>query len=199
MSDSITEAQAARRAAGVAAAAELRLLLADLHGTDAAPEALTELAATLRSAREQIGGQPRRPRAESWRDFTLFAGSRQALALPMVTRVESVDGHDIIVGEATVNAMYEGPPGAVHGGYLAGLFDDLLGHALRLVPGTRAVTGRLTVRYRRPTPLNTPLRFEARLDNVSGRRVQSTVRCLVDGATTAEAQGLFVGVTRYDG
>ena len=198
MSESITEAQVAQRAAGVAAAAELRLLLADLHGTDAAPEVLTELIATLQTAREQLGGQRRRQRGESWRDFTLFAGARQALALPMVTRIESVDGHDIIVGDATVNAMYEGPPGAVHGGYLAGLFDDLLGHTLRLVPGTRAVTGRLTVRYRKPTPLNTPLRFEARLDSVSGRRVQSTVRCLVDGGITAEAQGLFVGVAQYD-
>ncbi len=189
--------RAVEQAAGAAAAAELRLLLADLHGTDASTEALTELTAAVRAARAQLADQPRRDRRASWSEFSLFAGSRQALALPMATRVESVDGHDVIVGEAIVNAMYEGPPGAVHGGYLAGLFDDLLGHTLRLHPGARAVTGRLTVRYRKPTPLDTPLRFEARLDNVSGRRLQSTVRCLVDGVVTAEAQGLFVGVTQF--
>ncbi len=49
---------------------------------------------------------------------------------------------------------YEGPPTCVHGGVIAEVFDEVLG-AANIVAGVRAMTGTLTVRYRKPTPLNT--------------------------------------------
>ena len=67
-------------------------------------------------------------------------------------------------------AAYEGPPGYVHGGWVALAFDEVLGIA-NVASGYGGLTGRLTVRYRRPTPLHTELRFEAHTERVDGRRL----------------------------
>jgi acyl-coenzyme A thioesterase PaaI-like protein len=53
---------------------------------------------------------------------------------------------------------YEGPPGVVHGGFLAVFFDCVVQHHNCEV-GLAGKTVALTVRYRRPTPLLTPLGF----------------------------------------
>lgn len=102
-------------------------------------------------------------------------------------------------GQPTVTAVvclgdeYEGPPGSVHGGYLAAMFDNLLGVLPYRLTGQRgAFTGRLTVRYRALTPLNTELVLTGRLTDTRSRRVTATGRCHADGVLTAEAEGLFV-------
>ena len=62
----------------------------------------------------------------------------------------------MIKGTVTFGSAYEGPPGHVHGGYVAAAFDELLGMTQSL-GGMPGMTGTLTVRYRRPTPLRTEL------------------------------------------
>jgi len=58
------------------------------------------------------------------------------------------------------------------------------------------MTARLTVRYRRPTPLHTVLTLEGWNTNVDGRRILTQGR-LIDGDTVlAEAEGLFVAIGR---
>ena len=96
-----------------------------------------------------------------------------------------------VIARGVFTAAYEGPPGYVHGGYVALAFDEVLGIA-NVASGYGGLTGRLTVRYRRPTPLYTELRFVARVARAEGRRL-STVGSVFDGDTlTAEADGLFV-------
>jgi hypothetical protein len=56
------------------------------------------------------------------------------------------------------------------------------------------MTGTLTVRYRRPTPLYTDLRFEGRLVDVQGRKVLTRGTVSAAGRLTAEADGLFISV-----
>lgn len=127
-----------------------------------------------------------------WRELSPFRGTQNPLAPPMdVAREVDADGAVVLVGTAVCGPLYEGPPGAVHGGHLAGLFDDLLGACVSIVGGA-SVTGRLTVRYRRPTPLHTELRLEARATEVRSRRILGHGVCLVDGVRTAEAEGLFL-------
>jgi acyl-coenzyme A thioesterase PaaI-like protein len=90
-------------------------------------------------------------------------------------------------------AAFEGPPGYVHGGWVALAFDEALGLA-NVASGRGGLTGRLTVRYRRPTPLHRELRIEAHTARADGRRV-TTRGHLFDGDTLlAEAEGLFVGL-----
>jgi len=100
-----------------------------------------------------------------------------------------------VTGAVTFGSAYEGPPGCVHGGWIAAAFDEVLGYANSL-SGSPGMTARLTVNYRQPTPLHTPLRFEAHLDRVEGRKLFVSGRVYAGDRLTAEADGLFVSVDR---
>jgi hypothetical protein len=116
-------------------------------------------------------------------------GEHNPIAPPVsVTR----DG-DTIRGAANLGAAYEGPPGYVHGAIIAGIFDMLLGLA-NVASGNPAMTGTLTVRYRRPTPLHTNLTFSARTERLEGRKVIATGTLHAGGERTAEAEGIFVSL-----
>ena len=132
-----------------------------------------------------------------YRDHSLFRGVRSPLAPPMAISTSEDDaGTPIVVGEARIDRGHEGPPGRIHGGYVAGLFDDVLSGTLGLVGGGPALTARLQIRYRKPTPIDVDLRFEAWVERHSGRRLNAKARCLAEGEVTAEAEALFVTVTR---
>ena len=129
------------------------------------------------------------------RDNRLFRGERNPLAPPIRVRIEKDDtGQEVIVGELEINRCREGPEGRVHGGFLAGLFDDVLSGAVRLAGGGPAVTGKLDIRYRKATPIDQELRFEAHLENSTGRRIKAKAICLANGEVTAEAEALFIRI-----
>ena len=90
-------------------------------------------------------------------------------------------------------SAYEGPPGSVHGGVVAATFDEVLGMTQSL-SGQPGMTGTLSVKYRRPTPLHRDLRFEGTLEGVDGRKIFTKGRCFDGDDLTAEADGLFVRV-----
>jgi acyl-coenzyme A thioesterase PaaI-like protein len=94
---------------------------------------------------------------------------------------------------ATLGAPYEGPPGYVHGGMIALVFDEVLGMA-NIASGVPGMTGTLNVRYRKPTPLRRPVELEGWVERVSGRKIltRGTMQC--DGLLTAEAEGIFVSI-----
>jgi acyl-coenzyme A thioesterase PaaI-like protein len=96
-----------------------------------------------------------------------------------------------IVSEVTMRPIHEGPPGQLHGGWIASLLDQLLGMA-NTVSSTGGMTAELTVRYRRATPLGVPLTVRARMDSVEGRRMHASGEILAGGVVTAEAKGLFI-------
>ncbi len=101
------------------------------------------------------------------------------------------DGSPAIEARGSFGAAYEGPPGFVHGGWVACAFDEVLGIA-NIAAGNPGMTARLIVHYRKPTPLFHDLRLEAWVDRVEGRRIMSRAE-MYDGETlTAEAEGLFV-------
>ncbi|MDG2027452.1 MAG: PaaI family thioesterase [Acidimicrobiales bacterium] len=94
-------------------------------------------------------------------------------------------------GEAKLGDAYNGPPESVHGGVIAEVFDELLG-CLCVSKGIGGFTGTLTVVYRSPTPLNTPIRLRAWHDRTEGRKVFAK-GTMYDGDTLcAEAEGIFI-------
>jgi acyl-coenzyme A thioesterase PaaI-like protein len=111
-----------------------------------------------------------------------------AVVRPECRRVDA-DKHVHL--EVELGALCEGPPGLVHGGVSALLLDQLLGEAAA-VGGGPGMTGRLSVQYRRPTPLGR-LVLEGWLESADGRKsvVRGQIRT-VDGEVTVEAEGLFV-------
>jgi acyl-coenzyme A thioesterase PaaI-like protein len=116
-------------------------------------------------------------------------GEHNPIAPPVA--VELVDG--VIRGTARLGPPYEGPPGYVHGAVIASVFDMLLGLA-NVASGNPGMTGTLTVKYRRPTPLNTDLSFEARTGEKKGRKVIAHGTVHANGELTAEAEGIFIAL-----
>lgn len=81
-------------------------------------------------------------------------------------------------GSVRFPIVFEGPPGLVHGGSLAVLFDCVTQHHNCAV-GRSGKTRSLLVRYRRPTPLETDLRFEI-VRTQSDREITSTASLILD-------------------
>ena len=96
-------------------------------------------------------------------------------------------------GTARLGQAYEGPPGRVHGGWVCGLLDQVLGFAC-VAAEQPSFTASITVHLRKATPLHTDLELRGRVTGVSGRRVSVWGAIYADGALTAEAEGLFVRV-----
>ena len=97
----------------------------------------------------------------------------------------------LVTGKGKFSEQFAGPPGCVHGGSLAGLFDELLG-TVCWSGDNGGYTGTLSVRFIRPTPLSQELSLRAEHSEVSGRK--SIIKGWVyHGQTlTASAEGIFI-------
>jgi acyl-coenzyme A thioesterase PaaI-like protein len=144
-------------------------------------DALDRVTDALVAARDRIVAAPRDPEHDG-----------QRAAMPVW---DYEVGDDALVVRGTFTAAHTGPPDTVHGGSVAGAFDEVLGWACAR-SGNPAVTGKLIVRYRRPTPLGVPVEFRAPWPRVAGKRVHAHATLTADGEVTAEAEGLFVRVDR---
>ena len=96
--------------------------------------------------------------------------------------------------EVTFGPAFEGPPGLVHGGFIAAGFDIVLSALGTDVLG-RGVTRTLRLRYLKPTFLGQVLRFEVQAGDRVDRRLPLTGR-LVDasGRVTVRAVAEFVSM-----
>ena len=130
----------------------------------------------------------------SFLDRSPIIGAINPLSVPMRMDIEGDGGiNSTVVGYALFPAAYEGPPGCVHGGFIAAYFDEVLGMAQSL-SGTPGMTVNLTVDYRAPTPLKQPVIFRGRVVSIDGRKI-SVAGTLHHGETLcAEAKGLFVSM-----
>jgi len=177
----------------------VRTLIDAVMTTEAEPDVLLAVADEAERLAEQLGarrdgGAGYLPRSHG--DY-LPRSPVVGDASPLAPRIDwdlsddALNGHRGVVAHGTFGAPYEGPPGYVHGGMIALAFDEVLGIA-NIAGGHPGMTARLTVHYRKPTPLFHELHFRAAVDRVEGRRIMSRVQ-LWDGETlTAEAEGLFV-------
>lgn len=183
------------------AADALRAAIEAVVATTAPPEILEQVATEIQAIADALGKYPHGHNyvnAEAsitgdvgdFFDNSPVAGLGNPLAPPVRMRVEG----DQVIGEVMWGSAYEGPPGCCHGGYVAAAFDDVLGLAQDLA-GQSGMTGTLTIRYRRPTPLHQQHRFVARLDRVEGRKIFTTGELYdPDGNVLAEGEGLFIAI-----
>ena len=93
---------------------------------------------------------------------------------------------------------HTGPPGCVHGGWIALAFDEVLGWA-NFHAGVGSMTAHLGVRYRKPTPIGADVELRVPWPSVHGRRVHTRATLVADGVLTAEAEGLFIRFLRPAG
>jgi acyl-coenzyme A thioesterase PaaI-like protein len=125
-------------------------------------------------------------------DRSPLIGLANPLAPPIAIRPT---GERTAEGIVTFGAAYEGPPGCVHGGFVAAAFDEVLGFVQSL-SGQPGFTGTLTVRYRKPTPLHTELRFDTRIDGTERRKVFASGQVFAGDLLCAEAEAIFVSADR---
>ncbi len=163
--------------------------------SDAAVAELSAVAAEIGSLAERLGPRPgpnetvagppdglrRRPRSP-------VTGEANPLA-PPIRITTTPDG--TARAEFVLGPVYEGPPGAVHGGVSAAILDSLLGAAA--AAGQRpGMTAKLILSYLRPTPLGVPLVAEAWITGVDRRTTLVDGRILNErGELTVEAAGEF--------
>ncbi len=146
-----------------------------------AARALEEIAEELEPYRYVVA------RDRSWDDIRRSGGSR-TLA-PELFDVTHVD--DRLEAKVVFSAFYLGGNGAVHGGALPLLMDQVLG---RVANHGRPLcrTAYLNVDYRNVTPIEKELRIEGYIERVEGRK-RYTYGAIYDGDTlTMEAHGLFI-------
>jgi len=148
-------------------------------------EAVTE---TLRSAQPE---HPRLLNEDTGRPVVLsnpVIGVRNPFAPPLTVRCDP-DGR--YRSEFSLGAVYEGPPGLVHGGICALVLDQLLGEAATAGMTEAKFTGTITVRYLRGTPLG-PLQVEAWVDHTAQHKTYARGFISDAQGTTVEAEGTFI-------
>lgn len=193
--------------AGRQLAQELRELVDTIVSTQPDEDVLNSLIDDIASARARLDGLGRTrywERGEGGEGFmrwSPFRGSHNPMAPPMSIELIDDDEDRFLTATVTVGSVGEGPPSCVHGGIIAGLHDEICGAASsRLAVRPGGMTGRLEVRYRAPTPINSPLRFDARLTADRGRRVMVASTCYSGDLRCSDAVAMFVrpapGVTR---
>jgi len=98
-----------------------------------------------------------------------------------------------VLAPVVVPRVYEGPPGAAHGGIVAAYLDEILGGAVVRATGKISVTGELTVRYVRPAPTETPMLGRGRLVADHGRYidVEGSLEEFGAARVVATARGRF--------
>jgi hypothetical protein len=180
----VTDELLDRRAAVAELGAELRLLADLVTRTEVGADVLRDSARRLREVapalREHVRGLAEPASVDELmggvRMFNPVIGAGNPIAPPL--RIEISE--DAAEGWCTLGQAYEGPPMYGHGGVSAMLIDQLLGHAAA-ASGHPGVTTELSVRYRRPVPLDVPLRVWGRVIEIHGRRVSA-----VGGITTVD-------------
>ncbi len=178
----------------------MRLVIERLVASDAPEDELRRAADQLERYAEHLQTHPR------LRHFQGYAESANAgdigaffdqspmigLANPLAPPIRlAKTGERSAEGRVSFGSAYEGPPGCVHGGFVAAAFDEVLGFTQSL-GGSPGFTGTLVVRYRVPTPLHTQLRFEGRIDRVEGRKTFASGQVFAGDQLCAESEAIFV-------
>ena len=91
-------------------------------------------------------------------------------------------------------AEHQSYPGRLHGGISSAVLDETIGRAITIAhPGTWGVTAELTVRFRRPVPLDGTIRALARITRDTRRLFEGSGEIVLDDGTVAvEARGRYI-------
>jgi len=120
--------------------------------------------------------------------YSPVSGKRNPIAPPL--RLWKA-GDSEVRGEVVFSPTYAGPPDAVHGGIIAAVFDEILAMS-NVISGKAGFTGTLTIKYRKKTPLNTPIELWGMNVRQDGRKQLCRGEMRVNGEVTASAEGLFI-------
>jgi acyl-coenzyme A thioesterase PaaI-like protein len=105
---------------------------------------------------------------------------------PCGLKLEFEEQDDSYITHFTGTAQHQGYDGIMHGGIVSTLLDEIMARYI-YAKGVTAVTGRLEIRYLKPTPIGVPLLVRGRITKNRGRIYETAGMIeLPDGTVTAE-------------
>ena len=185
-------------------ASATRALNEKLVSTDIDPElaaALTEkiegLAAELSQAQQVTGlvDMAKRGQRGTIDDVMGELVSVGGRSHPCSPELRWQEASNRITATVKFSQVFEGPPGHVHGGWVAGVLDHLMGMT-HVRTGHPGMTGGLSVRYLKPTPLNQVIEVSAQATELDDKRTEVKAEMRFGETTTATAEAIFVRVDR---
>lgn len=183
--------------------AALRTLVDQLIRVDADESVLSAYADQLETLAAAVSARPHldhmalfdrlrrgvatREDCENIFDFEVMTGHAAVFAPPMTLWVEG----ETVQARATLNHVFQGPPGRVHGGVVALMMDILMARTQE-VTKVLGFTGTLNLCYHAATPLDTPLEMDARVLRQDGRKQFIEGRIFANGVHTVTGEGIWI-------
>ncbi len=103
--------------------------------------------------------------------------------------------NDEVIGIFMPNEKLQSYPKILHGGISATILDETIGRAMMIKDDkdTFGVTIELTIRYRKPVPLNQELKVIAKITNDRGKLVEGTGKLILpNGDVAVTAKGKYM-------
>jgi len=95
------------------------------------------------------------------------------------------------ISETTIPFQYQGFDGVAHGGIVATFLDEIMAQAVKK-SGQKAMTGTLTVKYRKPCRTDEKIQIRGRIVEINGRIIKAQGEIIQDQEIVAEGEGIFV-------
>ena len=112
---------------------------------------------------------------------------------PVGLHLDIKSGQGTAAAEWTVTENYVGWDDTLHGGILALIADEVMGHVVDL-RREKIVTAHLEMDFLTPIRLGDTLRCEAKKSSTGRRSVKTEALITVDGETAAKSSGVYVKV-----
>lgn len=131
--------------------------------------------------------------AQSATGVILCGSCRAASVCRLGVERETLGADGVVVSEIHCPRDNEGGRNVAHGGWTAGILDEMVGHAV-IMRDEFAVTGTLHVTFVKPVPIERPLIGRASIVRREGRRVfvEATLELAGSGVIVASAEAILV-------
>lgn len=129
--------------------------------------------------------------AQNISKMCLVCGNENAASLK--ARFYELEGGELL-GIFQPSDIHQSYPGRLHGGIATAVLDETIGRAANVDdPESWGVTVELTVRFRKPVPVDQEIRVIARITRDSRRIFEGTGEIVLpDGTVAVEATGKFM-------
>lgn len=111
---------------------------------------------------------------------------------PIGLKLDFIEEEDKYITHFTGQPEHQSYNGIVHGGIISTILDEVQGRFL-YIKGLNAVTAKLEIKYRKPTPIGEKLTIVGWIEKKRGKIYETAAQmCLSDGTVTAESKAVMI-------